>query len=208
MDPSPAFPVDPFPDITRPDAAQVLVRSWTLRDDAEQRALAEALADRGAPSSEGPIARTLLLGTDEPHVLTYTQWARQARIPAAEHRTSIAYELYRSSGRPNPPRPGCIVIVSVRFEGPDPERQRRWIDTVFDALGSETELHPGGISGHFHVSIDGTRVLNYAEWTSAAAHREALGPGGTVGRSTAWQRVHSFPGVVESSVARYRPFLR
>jgi Antibiotic biosynthesis monooxygenase len=202
------FPADGFPDITRPDAAQVLVRAWTVRDAAEQRALAEALAERGAPGPDGPVARTLLLGTDEPRVLTYTQWARHARIPADEHRTSIAYELYRSGERPNPPRPGCIVVVSVRFDGPDPARQRRWIDTVFDALGSETELHPGGISGHFHVSLDGTRVLNYAEWTSEAAHREALGSGGTVGRSTAWLRVQSFPGVVESSVARYRPFVR
>lgn len=29
---------------------------------------------------------------------------------------------------------------------------------------------PGSIAAHFHISTDGTRLFNYAEWTDAQAH--------------------------------------
>lgn len=38
---------------------------------------------------------------------------------------------------------------------------------VTDAPAEQRE---GMLSAHFHASTDGSRVLNYAEWTSDAAH--------------------------------------
>jgi hypothetical protein len=98
------------------------------------------------------------------------------------------------------------VVVSVTFDGPDEARLRAWVDAVFDALAAEEDLHPGGISGHFHVSTDGTRVLNYAEWTSEEAHREALerSSRGAVGSGPRWREVQTFPGLTSSTVRRYR----
>lgn len=63
----------------------------------------------------------------------------------------------------------------------------------------------GGLSAHFHLSTDGTRVLNYAEWESARAHIDALAaPGEGVGRGSArWERVRNWPGVKSSTVDRY-----
>ncbi|MYR63195.1 antibiotic biosynthesis monooxygenase, partial [Streptomyces sp. SID625] len=99
----------------------------------------------------------------------------------------------------------CLVVVDVEFDGPDPERQRAWVDAVFEALEGDPAPHPGGIAAHFHLSTDGRRVLNYAEWESAEAHRAALAaPGDGVGSATArWKRVQTWPGVRSSTVSRY-----
>jgi hypothetical protein len=100
---------------------------------------------------------------------------------------------------------GCVVIVDVVFDGPDPGRQRDRVDTVFEALESDPALQPGGISGHFHLGLDGNRVLNHAEWESAGAHIEALaGPGDGIGSETPrWRRVRTSGG----GVKRYTPAL-
>ncbi|GAA5209253.1 antibiotic biosynthesis monooxygenase [Streptomyces thinghirensis] len=128
-------------------------------------------------------------------------------VPGIERLGLGRYRRYRSGTREDGPAPvpGCIVIVDVEFEGPDPERQRAWVDAVFEALASEPEPHPGGISAHFHLSTDGTRVLNYAEWESAQAHIDALAaPGDGVGSAPArWERVHNWPGLKSSTVNRY-----
>ena len=94
----------------------------------------------------------------------------------------------------------------MEFDGPDRRRQRDWIDAVLLALEAD-EPHPGGLGAHFHTSIDGTRVLNYAEWKSEQAHVEALAaPGEGVGQATdAWHRVQHFPGLARSTVRRYLP---
>ncbi|MGV9881935.1 antibiotic biosynthesis monooxygenase [Streptomyces sp. NPDC003006] len=103
--------------------------------------------------------------------------------------------------------PGAIVIVRVDFDGPDADRQRAWVDGVLEALDSDPAGDKGLISAHFHVSTDGTRVVNYAEWESEQAHIDALAAAGDgVGSPTPqWRRVCDFPGVAPGgSVARYR----
>ncbi|MGH1555404.1 hypothetical protein ACRAWF_36875 [Streptomyces sp. L7] len=61
---------------------------------------------------------------------------------------------------------------------------------MFEPLENEPAPHPGGTAARFHLSTDGTRVLNYAEWTSAQAHLEALAaPGDGIGSATLrWER--------------------
>jgi hypothetical protein len=107
--------------------------------------------------------------------------------------------------RPDAPAPGCIVVVSVEFDAADAARQRAWIDTVFEAIEAEPTPIAGGIAGHFHVSADGTRVLNYAEWVDEASHQAALDRAGTgtIGGGPKWQAVSAFPGVKSSGFTRY-----
>ena len=149
--------------------------------------------------------------------MTYAQWTseeayseflRSTGPPPDIYRPEpVKYRLYRGGTREGPRRvPGCIVIVSVEFAGPDEQRQRRWVDTVFEALDAEPVLHPGGIAGYFHLSTDGTRVLNYAEWTSEEAHREALEDSGqgAIGPGPKWRLVKNFPGVISNGFKRYR----
>jgi len=117
---------------------------------------------------------------------------------------------HRGSGGEHGPQlggePGCLVLVDVTFDGPDEERQRAWVDAVLEALADDSAPHPGGLSAHFHLSSDGTRVLNYAEWTDEQAHLDALAaPGdGAGGPTAAWRRVQEFPGLTGSTVRRYR----
>jgi Antibiotic biosynthesis monooxygenase len=103
------------------------------------------------------------------------------------------------------PNPGCLVLVEVEFAGADEARQRRWVDAVLDALDSETDPPTGGIAGHFHLSIDGTRAINYAEWVDEQAHRQAIEASGegTVNRGPKWRLLRDFPGIKSSQVTRF-----
>ncbi|GHH03502.1 antibiotic biosynthesis monooxygenase [Streptomyces lanatus] len=129
-----------------------------------------------------------------------------AAVPGIERLGLGRYRHYRSVRRPDDSRvAGCVVIVDIEFEGPDSDRQRAWVDAVVEALGADFTPHPGGISAHFHLSTDGTRVLNYAEWESAQAHIDALAaPGDGIGSATElWERVQTWPGLKSSTVSRY-----
>ncbi|WP_275292614.1 antibiotic biosynthesis monooxygenase [Amycolatopsis sp. La24] len=192
------------PDFVRTDVDAVLVAETTVE-------AAEVLARlEKEPWPAGLISFNTLASTVGEGTLVYTQWAEGAADPGLVQRVSgsdpVEYRLYRSGNRDNATVPGCIVVVSVEFDGADAQRQRRWVDTVFGALASEEKPAPGGLSGHFHVSIDGTRVLNYAEWADEQSHRDALARSdrGTVGVSDEWQKVQEFPGVRGGGFRRYR----
>ena len=114
----------------------------------------------------------------------------QEAVPGLTLTPPVFYRRYRS-GTPSrrAAMPGCIVVVSVEFDGPDEARQRAWVDTVFDALAAEPSPPAGGIGAHFHLSLDGTRVLNYAEWVDEASHRAALERSGigAIGSGPKWR---------------------
>ena len=205
-----------IPRIDRPDVEIAVVNQWNVTDPQRQRDLVEASSNawQRTPRRRGLVSLNFFLSTDGQSVLSYDQWDSEAAYQrwVETHYNlmdaqSVTYRLYRSAARDGDTRiPGCVVIVSVEFDGPDVQRQRQWIDAVFEALDGETEPPPGGIFGHFHVSTDGTRVLNYAGWTDEHAHRDALEKSGqgTIGSGTLWQRVRTFPGVVASGFKRYR----
>ncbi|MBT2504412.1 antibiotic biosynthesis monooxygenase [Streptomyces sp. ISL-98] len=233
-----------LPQIARSGVGVAKVSVWDVGTPERQRETIEAISkvwgSREWPD-EGLLSYSVYIGEDGKSLLHYTQWADEAThaaflragraarfdevdaaVPGIERLGLYTYELYRSTplGQVAGRVPGCVVIVDVEFEEPDPARQRDWVDTVFEALdggtshalkamGEDPHPHPGGISGHFHVSTDGTRVLNYAEWESADAHIEALaGPGDGVGSPTPqWTKVRTYPGVTGGGVKRYTPAL-
>lgn len=187
-----------LPDLDRTDVDTVRVSDGATDVDGVFAALA-----RG-PWPEGLVSFNAYENLDDRSVVTYAQWTGTGTDLTGQD--EVEYRMYRSGTRENPPTPGCVVLVRVEFDGPDEQRQRQWVDTVFDALGAESTPNPDGISAHFHVSTDGTRVFNYAEWTSAQAHRETLARSGqgTVGTSPLWQRVKEFPGVRAHGFQRYQ----
>ncbi|MCC5034464.1 antibiotic biosynthesis monooxygenase [Streptomyces sp. WAC 00631] len=217
------------PDITRPDAGARFFSTWRVGTPQRQRAVVAAVAatwaERPWPTRD-LLAYHVYTGTDGDTLLHHSQWTdkaayhafvrthRQERndeidaaVPGIERVGIAAYELYRSRSLRDPGAvPGCVVVVDVEFDGPDRARQRAWVDAVFEALDGEPQSRPGGISANFLLSTDGTRVLNYAEWTSEEAHADALAaPGDGVGSATeGWRRVQSFPGLLRSDVKRYR----
>jgi heme-degrading monooxygenase HmoA len=222
---------NPLPDITRPDVGTVLSCEWTVGTPERQQAVVEAsvTAWEHVPWPAGLLSHNGFVSTDGSTILHYSQWTSDeairefkrtdrpervrgilAAVPGIERHGVVAYQLYRSyrnGAAAGAPRvPGCIVGVNIDFDGPDRQRQRRWVDAVFDALELEGEPHPGLISAHFHLSTDGTRVFNYAEWSSEQAYSEALskGPEG-IGQTDApeWRRTMDFPGLKGFGVKRY-----
>lgn len=216
-----------WPVIARPGVGLVLVSETDVGTAQRQRAFAEAFRSAWARAEwpRGLISVSLFAGTAGDTVLTYAQWkdedayrsfahhmlpARREKIasavPGVQPAPPVAYRLYRERHWENGPEPECLVVVSVEFDRPDADRQVRWVNAVFDALEGEPALPSGGLSGYFHLSTDGKHVLNYAEWTSEQAHREALEASGqgTVGQGERWLAVRHFPGVVASGFRRYR----
>jgi hypothetical protein len=211
----------------RPDAGVVVVSEFEVGGADQQQALFEAsqTAWDTLPWPGTLLSIAWLASLDGQRVLAYVQWRDEsefeaygrthrpilaarlkAAIPALAPAAPVFYRRYRSATRPDAPEPGCIVAVSVEFDGPDEARQRAWVDAVFDAIESDPSRPAGGISGHFHLSTDGTRVLNYAEWVDEASHRAALERSGigAIGSGPKWRAVQTFPGLKASRVHRYR----
>ena len=224
---STAVTVHTRPDLTRPDAGIVAVTEFHVGGAGQQQALFDAsrAAWDSLPWPETLLSIAWLASLDGQSALAYVQWRDEsefeaygrthrpilaarlrAAIPEVSPSAPVFYHRYRSGGRPDAPEPGCIVVVSVEFDSPDEARQRAWVDAVFDAIESDTSPPAGGISGHFHVSTDGTRVLNYAEWVDEASHRAALERSGigAIGSGPKWRAVQTFPGLKASRVTPYR----
>ncbi|QHY94857.1 Antibiotic biosynthesis monooxygenase [Streptomyces sp. S4.7] len=222
--------VSTVPEINRPGVGVVKVSTWHVGTPERQRAAVEAIGEawgrRDWPDG-GLLSYSVMVGEDGRTLLHYSQWCDEtayqdfvrtgrdernaeidAAVPGIERLGLGSYELYRSGATEGDTRvPGCVVIVDVRFDGPDPARQREWTDTVFAALDSDRYERSAGIAAYFHASTDGTRVLNYAEWENAEGHILALNaPGDGVGSgSEQWERVRTFPGLAGSTVNRYTP---
>ena len=216
-----------WPDIARPDVGAVLLSTWTVDTPEQQQATLDAFTDawRHAAWPDGLLTITLFVSVDGSTVLNYAQWTDEAaydaalpsvlrlraaeidrRVPGIVRAPALRLRLYRGAAREDAPPPGCLVLVSVLFDDADADRQRRWVDLVFEAMAGESNPPAGGLSGHFHLSTDGTRVVNYATWTSADAHQEAIARSGrnAVGHGPRWTAVQQFPGLASSSVTRYR----
>ncbi|MDX5576041.1 MULTISPECIES: antibiotic biosynthesis monooxygenase [Streptomyces] len=221
------------PDPARTDARIAKVSTWNVGTPQRQREAVDAIRktwESRAWPHPGLLSYSVHAGEDGATLLHYSQWTGEqafqdfvrevrdgrnaeidAAVPGIERLALHTYELYRSGLRAEDDtrETGCVVIVDVEFDGPDPDRQRAWVDAVFEALGEEAELPAGGIAAHFHTSTDGTRVLNYAEWESAGHHVAALAaPGEGVGSpSPLWERVQKYPGMTGGGVNRYTPAL-
>ncbi|GAA5179724.1 hypothetical protein GCM10023322_10410 [Rugosimonospora acidiphila] len=128
----------------------------------------------------------------------------EATVPGIRHRRATGYLPYRHTAEPaGAPPAGCLATITVDFDGPNTRRARDWIDGVFAASGTDRASPAAGlIAAHFHVSLDGIRVLNLAEWTSARAHREAAEAAAPRLRDAA----RRFPGVVGTAVRRFVPY--
>ena len=223
---------DSHPDLADPRVGAPFFSTWRVGTPLRQRQTVEAVAvawERRPWPADDLLGYHLYTGHDASTLLHYSQWAseqayeafvrtrRQERVdeidtavPGIERLGLGRYRHYRSRGPAargghGGRVPGCVVIVDIEFEGSDPDRQRAWVDAVLEALENEPAPHPGGIAAHFHLSTDGTRVLNYAEWDSAQSHIEALAaPGDGIGSATEfWQRVQTWPGLKSTTVSRY-----
>jgi hypothetical protein len=186
-------PNDVLPDVARADAGLALVGEWTVPGGAQQRtidAVADAWSRVGWP--DGLLLHTALAGSDHGTVLHYSQAADEnglrafgqaksnwvagidAVVAGITRRGVAAYQFYRSVVTAEPVSasgPGCVVVV--RFDVDGLEQARAWVDRLVEA--GEQQMPPSGmLSAHFHIAVDGTGILNWAEWTDRAAHQATV----------------------------------
>ncbi|WP_394822792.1 hypothetical protein [Pendulispora albinea] len=218
-----------LPDLTRSDAASIITSTWRVGGRERQRAAADAtmsLWDR-LPWPEDCISLNCYLSTDgqliwflgqwtseEAHrVFTRTQREEIARgvdgvVPNIERLGVIRSRRHTSLPRPEGVYPGCIVVVTIATD--DPARQVRVAETMAAHVArppSGTSL-AGGLGAHLFFSTDGTRVLNYAEWTSERAHQEALDGGALGSKRGIFDGMAGIQGIGVDRYTLYRRLVR
>jgi len=215
--------VESYPELNRPDVGVALASTWKVGDPARQRAAVEAIhsiwTTRPWPLPD-LISYSVFSSTNGDTLLHYSQWRTEeaaqnrlagdeltarrlkidAAVPGIERFGAHPYRPYREARRPAVNgQPGCYVAVRIEFDGPDARRQREWVDGVFSA--ASTEQRPLGLIGAlFHLSLDGRRVLNLAEWTTERAHQDMVDKPPSSVRDAA----QGFPGVTSIGFERYQ----
>ncbi len=61
---------------------------------------------------------------------------------------------------------GNDVVTLVNVFTVEPENQQRLVDLLVEATKQVMERQEGYVSANIHKSLDGTRVVNYAQWRS------------------------------------------
>jgi hypothetical protein len=198
------------PDIRRADSAAVHVTQWHVPDRAAGTATVRQALEQWSRADwpAGLLSFSAYLNTEGDTTLTYTQTDGSgahrgfaAELNGLAGAGSVDYTLHRSIVLDTQPLvPAAFVVASFDTDGPGP--QRAIVDSVSDALErAPASQHPGMISANFHLSADGSRVLNYAEWTSDEAHIAFL-EGAT--RAATLRATHDTPGVRPIGFRRYR----
>ena len=60
------------------------------------------------------------------------------------------------------------VLTLVNVFTVEPERQQRLVDLLIEATRTVVRDEPGFVSANIHKSVDGTKVVNYAQWRRQA----------------------------------------
>ena len=63
-------------------------------------------------------------------------------------------------------RTGRNLVTLINVFTVEPAQQQRLVDVLVEATHAVMNGLPGFISANIHRSIDGTRVVNYAQWRS------------------------------------------
>ena len=100
---------------------------------------------------------------------------------STEPRPAAAHEDPATGPRLTTLDPGAGYLVVINTYAVAPERAETLLDLLVRATNETLRHVPGFVSANFHLNLDRTQVVNYAQWRS----REALAA------------ARDFPGVVE-----------
>ncbi len=70
--------------------------------------------------------------------------------------------------------PQAKIATLINSFTVEPERQRELVDVLARATEEVIRHQAGFISANIHASLDGTRVINYAQWRDAEAFQAML----------------------------------
>ena len=207
--------------IDDPAVELTIASSWQTRL-AGLTVAAEALTATWDEWPPGLLARVCLTGLDGRSLLEYAQWGSEEAMLAARPAPAMlagaslewqtAYRRYRSiNASDTTPAPGCIVIVRAAFGTPDVEQRRRTVNALLGGPSSGSNTNTDLLGVHFHISVDGSSILNYAEWASEAAHKafmeapaepQAPRDGGSTPEDEA-SETNIWAGLTDTSIRRY-----
>ncbi|HYH31778.1 MAG TPA: hypothetical protein VD903_15480 [Pseudonocardia sp.] len=209
-----------LPEIGRTIGGLVLIGTWRVGStEAQQEAVVavrEAWARVGWP--DGLLSHTVFVGSDGTTLVQYSQWANDeharvfagalkrdwtavvdAAVPGLERIGVVPARVHgQAAGSLSGGRPGCVVLVDIETESE--EHAVRWLDAMLE-LGPVDTARTGLRAASFHISIDGRRVINLAEWTDEASHVAAVNRPKDLDEG---EIVHETPGV---RVMGHRRFL-
>lgn len=158
-----------FPDLARHDAGIALISPWG-HGTAES-----ALVPRACRENPRGLLSLTRFRADSGQELHYAQWTDDESClrwlddgdaPPARYLPHAGYRATGAGSRPT-------MLATPRFACSGPRSQRRLAETIRQTL---TALAPPGLLGaHPHLSVDGSRVVNYAEWTDEEAWRAFVG---------------------------------
>lgn len=69
---------------------------------------------------------------------------------------------------------GTEQVTLVNVFTVEPQRQDELLTALEHATSTVFATVPGFISANLHASLDGTRVINYAQWASETAFKAAM----------------------------------
>lgn len=70
--------------------------------------------------------------------------------------------------------PGNEVVTLINVFTVEPQDQERLVKVLVEATEEVMNRQPGFVSANIHRSLDGTRVVNYAQWESQEAFEAML----------------------------------
>ncbi|MGW0671828.1 hypothetical protein [Streptomyces sp. NPDC002746] len=200
------------PDIDREDVHTVFMSHWHVAGEDRGRAVLDEIADAwegtSRPADVLSFSCYLSTGSDHFTVMTYAQCTRPdgyrpfiRSLPAEAARVEpVEYRLHRSVLLAPETGPAAAVVIAS-FDVDGRERQEYIVSSVTENIEKSPRTEQGGlIASHFHLSIDGTRVINFAEWTSDQEHITFL-EGATRHRSL--RLATDTPGVRPIGFTRY-----
>jgi len=64
---------------------------------------------------------------------------------------------------------GNSVLTLINVFTVDPDKQQKLVAVLIEATEQTMKHMPGFVSANIHRSLDGNKVVNYAQWKSMAA---------------------------------------
>lgn len=78
--------------------------------------------------------------------------------------------------------PSILTLINVFTVAP--ERQQELVTLLIDATHQTMKHLPGFVSANIHRSLDGKKVVNYAQWERSHAEKPRSSPSHAIRRST------------------------
>ncbi|MEV4921397.1 antibiotic biosynthesis monooxygenase [Streptomyces roseoverticillatus] len=171
--------------LQHPNAGITLMSRWITGTPERSRAAADALLDASTgDAAHAQLALHVFEDADGAGLLTHAQWTsaedhlafvregRAARVtrvdtlvPGIERPGLDRTYLYRSTVF-DADGAAELFVVTRHDTGGRPEDQRAWADARAAALTDAG--YEGLLAAHFHLTVGGERVVEIAEWASAA----------------------------------------